>query len=51
MLHVAANTAFFDGTAKALAAYLVLSVVFVCFRSAVDSPVLEEALACVQIND
>ena len=28
MLHVAANLAFFDGTAKTLAAYLVL---FVCF--------------------
>jgi hypothetical protein len=27
MLHVAASAAFFDGTAKALAAYLVLSIV------------------------
>ena len=31
MLHVAANTAFFDGTAKALAAYLVLWVVSCVF--------------------
>jgi hypothetical protein len=35
MLHVAANLAFFDGTAKALAAYLVL---FRLFRSVVRSP-------------
>ena len=48
MLHVAANAAFFDGTAKALAAYLVLVVCFV--RSSVRL-VLEEALACVLIND
>jgi len=48
MLHVAANAAFFDGTAKALAAYLVL---FVCFVRSSVRLVLEEALACVQIND